>query len=169
MTEKQQQSLNTIIAALPDDCQAAFRAVAEHAIALGYMPAAKGGGSYVDFTKSKVKRTILKINLNHTPPLLGMKFYAFSAYTGVFQEALEERVRYYAKLQYEIHPHCTGCMQRRNGRCHKPEGYTLTLPDGQQGFLCGFGIIPLPSFTAEHVPEVKAALDIQNAYFEAEG
>jgi hypothetical protein len=56
-------------------------------------------------------------------------------------------------------------MQRRNGRCSEPQGYVFTLPDGKQGFICGFGILTLPSFTAENVPKIKEALKIQDRFF----
>jgi len=165
MTEKQKYALDKTIAALPDDSREAFRNVAEYAISLGYMPVIKGNETYTDFIKSKTKRTILKIDLNLNPPRLGMKFYAIPEYFGIFKEALEERIRYYSKLNYEIKSHCTGCMQRKNGRCHEPQGYTFALSDGNQGFICGFGIIPLPTFTIENVPEIKEALRLQDIFF----
>ena len=166
MTEKQKDTLEKIISALPNNFREAFREVAEHAISLGYMPVAKGTKTtYADFTKSKIKRTILKIDLTVDPPRLGMKFYAISEYFGIFQEAIEERIRYYSKLKYEITSHCTGCMHIKSGKCKGAQGYTFIFPDGRQGFICGFCVIPLPSFTAENVPEVKEALKLQDDYF----
>ena len=166
MTEKQKTTLNKIIDVLPKDYRKAFREIAEYAVSLGYMPVLKGTKKdYADFSKSKINRTILKIDSNPTPPRLAMKFYALPEYTGIFQEAIEKNIREYARLNYEIKSHCIGCMQRRNGRCNEPQGYTVTLPDGNQGFICGFGIVDLPSFSAENIPEVKAALKAQDDYF----
>ena len=165
MTEKQKYALNKIVTALPNDCREAFKDVAEYAISLGYMPVIKGSETYVDFVKSKIKRTILKIDLNSNPPRLGMKFYAIPEYFGIFQAAIEERIKYYSKLKYEIKAYCTGCMQSRNGRCGGSQGYTFILPDGKQGFLCGFGIIPLPLFTGNNVRDVKEALKLQDEFF----
>jgi hypothetical protein len=39
------------------------------------------------------------------------------------------------------------------------------LPDGKPGFICGFGIITIPSFTAENICEVKEALKNQDEYW----
>jgi hypothetical protein len=165
MTDKQKLAFDETIAAIPDESREDFKRIAEYAVSLGYMPVSKGKGTYTDFVKSKVKRTIMKIDLNPHPPRLGLKFYALPEYFGVFKKALDERVEVYNRLKYQINPHCIGCMQRRNGRCGKPQGYTLTLPDGKQGFLCGFGVIPLPPFTAGDVPGIIDALRLQDAYF----
>jgi len=166
MTEKQKDTLNKIIYALPDEHREAFKEVAEYAVSLGYTPVLKGAKkNYGDFSKSKIGRTILKIDTGPTPPRLAIKFYALPEYTGIFQEAIEESIREHARLKYEIKPHCTGCMQRRNGRCNEPQGYNISLPDGKQGFICGFGIMSLPSFSAENIPEVKAALKAQDNFF----
>ena len=56
--------------------------------------------------------------------------------------------------------HCFGC-----GKCDGTQGYPIPLPGGGEGFLCGFGLIPLPTFRAGHVPEVKEALRIQDEFF----
>ena len=165
MTEKQEYALDKIISKLPEENKQTFRDVAEYAISLGYMPVIKGNETYADFTKSKTKRTILKIYASYKPPCIGIKFYAIPEYGGVFKEALEASVKNHYRLNYEIKPHCTGCMQRRNGRCNEPQGYTIVLPDGKQGFLCGFGIVPLLSFTVENVQEVKEALKLQDEFF----
>ena len=95
MTEKQKYALDKIISKLPEENRQAFRDVAEYAISLGYMPVLKGGETYTDFTKSKTKRTILKINASCKPPCIGIKFYATPEYVGVFREALEASVRTY--------------------------------------------------------------------------
>jgi hypothetical protein len=166
MTIKQKDALERIISALPNDCQSSFREVAEHAISLGYMPVTRGANAtYADFVKSKIKRTILKIDLNTNPPRLGMKFYAIPEYFGIFGAAIEERVTYYSKLNYEITAHCTGCMHSESGKCKGAQGYTFKFSDGRQGFLCGFCVISLPSFSAENVAEVKQALTLQDDYF----
>jgi len=52
------------------------------------MPVVKGTKTiYADFTKSKIKRTILKIDCTTTQPRLGMKFYALRNDSGIFQDA----------------------------------------------------------------------------------
>ena len=159
MTEKQKYALEKVIAALPDDCRESYREIAEYAISLGYMPTIKGAREdYADFTKSKIRRTILKINTNPDYLWIAMKFYALPAYTGVFQDAIEERLAYWNKLGYEAH--CFGC-----GKCDGTHGYVCALPEGKQGFLCGFGVIPLPTFCSENIIEVKDALRAQDAFY----
>ena len=159
MTQKQEESLNKIISVLPDNCRNSYQEVAEYAVSLGYMPSLKGtNGNYLDFTKSRVKRTILKIQTNPKFPHLEMKFYAIPKYSAFFQRAVDERLLTWNRLKYEVR--CFGC-----GKCDGTEGYTVTLIDGEQGFLCGFGLLPLPSFNTESVPEVKDALRVQDAFF----
>lgn len=159
MTEKQTQALQTIIAALPGALRASHRQVAEYAISLGYMPALKGTRKdYVDFSRGKVGRTILKINANPGFEGLSAKFYALPAYEGIFRNAIDARYAYWQKLGYP--PRCFGC-----GKCDGTHGYPFTLPDGGRGFLCGFGVLPLPGFCADDIPAVKAALKTQDAFF----
>ena len=158
MTQKQEGALNKIISFLPDDFQESYREVAEYAVSLGYMPSLKGGGHYSDFTKSKVKRTILKIQTNPRFPYLEMKFYAIPTYSAFFQKAIDERLLTWNRLKYEAR--CFGC-----GKCDGTEGYKVNLSSGKQGFLCGFGLLPLPSFNTKNVTEVKEALKAQDAFF----
>ena len=160
MTEKQSDALARIMAALPEDCRALYREVADCAISLGYMPAIRGTrGDYLDFVKSKVHRTLLKINTDPKfPPCMAMKFYALPTLSAFFQSAVEERLRTWERLGYAAR--CFGC-----GRCDGTEGYRVTLPDGETGFLCGYGVLPLPPVRAANVAEIQAALEAQDAFF----
>lgn len=159
MTEKQQNALNVTLSALPDDCRKSYQEIAEYAISLGYIPVLKGSRKdYADFVNSKLKRTILKINTNPNSRWLAVKFYAIPTYSGVFKDAIDERLAYWSKLGYKAK--CFGC-----GKCDGTHGYKITLPDGKQGFLCGFGVIPLLTFSAENMSEVKEALKIQDEFF----
>jgi len=159
MTEKQEVALNKVINALPDDCREAIREVAEYAISLGYMPVLKGTReNYADFINRKIKKTILKIQTNPRFPFLEMKFYALRSYSGIFQKSIDERLLTWNRLGYEAR--CFGC-----GKCSGTEGYLFNFPDGNQGFLCGFGVLPLPSFSVENIPEVKEALKVQDEFF----
>jgi len=159
MTVKQEYALNKVLTALPNDCRDTFREIAEYAVSLGYMPKIMGKReNYADFSKAKLKRTILKINTNPKFPFLSMKFYALPAYSGIFQKAIDERLLTWNRLGYEAR--CFGC-----GKCSGTEGYIFTFPDGKQGFLCGFGVLPLPSFCDENISEVKEALRVQDEFF----
>ena len=159
MTEKQKYALNKVITALPNSYRESYLEIAEYTISLGYKPVIKGRREdYADFINSKLKRTILKINTNPKFIWPAMKFYALPTYSGIFLEAINERLAYWDKLGYEAH--CFGC-----GKCDGTHGYKCTLPDGKQGFLCGFTVLPLPSFSAENIPEVKKALRLQHEFY----
>ena len=162
MTQKQEYALDKVISALPEDCRDAIREVAEYAVSLGYLPTLKGKSKdYADFSKAKLKRTILKINTNPKFPFLSMKFYAISAYSGIFERAINERITYWNKLKYEAR--CFGC-----GKCNGTHGYAVALPDGKKGFLCGFGLLPLPSFGVENIADVTDALRVQDEFYMAQ-
>lgn len=160
MTKKQKDALETIINALPNDCKNSFRQIAEYAIALGYMPAIKGvRKDYADFSNSKTKKTILKINTDPKfQPILAIKFYALPTYSAYFQKAINDRISTWERLKYKFC--CFGC-----GKCNGTEGYAITLPDGKKGFLCGFGLLPLPALDDQTVFEVKEALKSQHEFF----
>ena len=160
MTTKQTDAFNKIISMLPDNCRNRFREIAEYAISLGYMPAIKGTRKdYADFSNSKLKRTILKIKADPKfPPYLEIKFYALPEYSAYFLKAIEDRIATWNRLKYDFR--CFGC-----GKCNGTEGYTFTLPEGRTGFLCGFGLLPLPPLSEENISEVKEALKIQNEFF----
>lgn len=160
MSKKQTEALNMIIAALPENCRESFREVAEYAISLGYTPTLKGTHkTYVDFSKSKVNRTILKIDANPKfPPRLAMKFYALPTYSGIFKDAIDEGISVWNKHGYEAR--CFGC-----GQCDGTHGYTAIFPNGKQRFMCGRGVFDLPSFSTENISEVKAALKAQDEFY----
>ena len=115
---------------------------------------------YLDFSNSKWKRTILKVQAATPkfPPCISIKFYAIPTYSLYFQKAIDDRLLTWNRLKYEAR--CFGC-----GKCDGMEGYTVTLPDGKKGFLCGFGLLPLPPLNAENIVEVKEALRLQDEFF----
>jgi len=161
MTTKQADALHKVLSALPDDCREGFEEIAECAISLGYMPAIKGvRKDYLDFSNSKWKRTILKIQAPTPkfPPYLAIKFYAVPAYSAYFQKAIDDRLSTWQRLHYEAR--CFGC-----GKCDGTEGCTVTLAEGKKGFLCGFGLLPLPPLDNENIAEVKEALKLQDEFF----
>lgn len=159
MTDKQKQALEAILAALPGDCRDSYAQIAQCAIDLGYMPSLKGvRKDYADFTNAKLKRTILKINANPDFRWIAMKFYALPAYKGVFARAIADRLATWDRLGYAAR--CFGC-----GKCDGTHGYSVTLPDGAPGFLCGHGVLPLAAFTAGDVEAVRDALRVQHAFF----
>ena len=161
MTTKQADAYHKVFSVLPDYCRESFREVADYAISLGYMPAIKGvRKDYLDFSNSKLKRTILKVQAATPkfPPYIAIKFYAIPMYSPYLQKAVDDRQSTWNRLNYEAH--CFGC-----GKCDGTEGYTVTLSDGKQGFLCGFGLLPLPPLCAGNIAEVKEALRFQDEFF----
>lgn len=161
MTSKQADAFDKVFCVLPDDCRELYREIAEYAISLGYMPTVKGvRKDYLDFTNSKLNRTILKVQAATPkfPPYIAIKFYASPNYSVYFQKAVDDRLSTWNRLNYEAR--CFGC-----GKCDGTEGYTVTLPDGKQGFLCGFGLLPLPPLNADNIAEIKVALKTQDEFF----
>lgn len=160
MTAKQAQALERIMAALPDGVRATYRDIAEHAMALGYMPVLKGAReTYADFTKGRVKRSILKIDTDpNFPPRLAIRYYTLPAYTPFLEKAVLDRAMALRGDGYEVR--CYGC-----GRCDGTQGYRFTLPDGGQGFWCGRDIMPLPPFGEAQLLEIKAAMRAQDDFY----
>ncbi len=160
MTEKQQQALDTVFSTLPEECRESYREIADYVISLGYKPVLRGvHKDYVDFVSSKLKRALLKISADPAQHWIGAKFYALPAYHGIFQDAVNLRLAQWERLGYPAK--CFGC-----GGCKgKPLGYSCVLPDGTKGFLCGYGMILLPGFGTEQIPEVKEALRLQHEFF----
>jgi len=159
MTDKQRHAFDTIISLISEDSRENIREVAEYTVSLSYMPTLRGvRKDYCDFTNSKMKRTILKIQTNPRFPFLELKFFAIPTYTACFQRAIEYRLSTWNRLKYETR--CFSC-----GKCDGKEGYTVTTPDGKEGFLCGFGLLPLPSFSIDDIANVKEALRIQDEFF----
>ena len=158
MTEKQKYALNKIITALPDNCRETFREVAEYAVLLGYMPKLNAKETYADFIKSKHGRTILKIDINAAPPRLALRFDALRVYSGIFQEAVENRVNLLEGCSW-FTGNCHNC-----GKCDRTQGYSYELSDGRKGFFCGSGVIDMPLFGDEHIAEIKNALKTQDDY-----
>jgi len=159
MTAKQKYAFDKVIGATSGDVQDAFREVAEYAISLGYMPKLNADETYADFIKSKVKRMLIKIDTDFKyPPRLAMNFFAISAYTGIFAEAIEYRTNLLTQLGHT--PRCWGCK-----KCDGSRGYNYEPPDGRKIFLCGRGAIDIPSFGIENVTQIKDALKIQDEFF----
>ena len=162
MTEKQKNAFNKIISTLPDDCRESYLEIAEYAISLGYMPVLTGKNEdAVNFSKSKTKRTILRIKL---PRQIAMSFYAFTEYKGVFKEALDGRYRGdnigSETRRFDCENKCGQCGYGAYGY-----GYSIPLPNGNYGFICGHCVLPLPIFSAENIQEVKEALKTQDEFY----
>ena len=65
VSEKNTQLLKDFISELPDSYREMFQDIAEYSITLGYTPKKTKSKDFVlDFSKSKVKRTIMKMELH---------------------------------------------------------------------------------------------------------
>lgn len=158
MTEKKLAKIDKLISAISKDDQKPFREVAEYVVTLGYNPKLNGKETYADFIKSKHGKTIMKIDIDpRFPPRLAIRCDALPAWSGIFYKALEKRVDLLEGMGHTVR--CWGC-----GKCDGTIGYAYSLTDGREGFLCGRGVIDLPTFSSENVAEVKEALKVQDDF-----
>lgn len=163
MNEKSKQLLQNFIAELPLDYQAMFQELAEYAISLGYTPKKTKSKDFVlDFSKSKVKRTIMKLEVHDNAiksnaPGLRLKFFANQEYSDIFQRGIQ-------KVIEEFNGRYTGCYGC--GKCKgKLEGYTYIYPDGKKVFRCGGELIAIHNFGTQDVTEIKSLIKLQDEFF----
>ena len=157
MTEKQKTSLETIIAALPDYSQQAFREIAEYVISLGYTPTLNKKKTYVDFVKSKHKKTIMKIDTTYHAPRLAIRFNALPVCTDIFQKAVEGRLKICGSYD--------SCK-----KCDRTFGDIYVLPGGKKVRICNAvidiysAVADIPFLSAENITEIKEALKMQDEW-----
>lgn len=163
MDEKSMLLLNSFLLELPERYREIFRELGEYAISLGYRPKrTKSKDFTLDFSKNKVKRTILKMEVHDNgqksnSPGLRLKFYATEAYSKIFRDGVQTVIE-------EFNGKYTGCYGC--GRCKgKLEGYIFTYPDGKEVFRCGNELIAIHDFDAHDIPEIKALLKTQDEFF----
>ena len=164
--EKALQLLEDFLNELPESHREMFGEIARCAIALGYAPKKTKSKDFVlDFTKNRVKRTILKMEVHDNakpanPPGLRLKFFASSEYSDPFQRGIQRVIEEFGGK----YTGCYGC-----GRCKgASEGYTFTYPDGRKVFRCGHELIAVHGLGGEHVPEIVELLKKQDAFFMAQ-
>ncbi len=163
MNEKTCQLLHDFIKELPQDYQSMFRELADYAISLGYTPKkTKSKDFALDFSKSKVKRTIMKLEVHDNakksnPPGLRLKFYANKEYSDIFQRGIQRVIE-------EFNGRYTGCYGC--GKCKgQLEGYTYTYPDGKKVFRCGGELIAIYDFGIHNVSEIKDLIRVQDDFY----
>lgn len=162
-TEKHRQLIYHFIAELPVSHRSMFQELAEFTLALGYIPHRTKTSQYaLDFTKSSLKKTILKLetHLNSNQknlPGIRLKFYANQDYSDIFRQGIQ-------KVIEEFDGRYTGCYGCRKCKA-KPEGYIYTYPDGKKVFLCGRDLIALEGFSSTDTDEVKRLLQGQDDFF----
>lgn len=163
LKEENRQMLLEFISALPENYQMMFQEIAEFAIQLGYTPKkTKSKDFALDFSKSKVKRTIMKMEIHDNGiktngPGLRLKFYASKDYSGIFRNGVQ-------KVIEEFDGKYTGCYGC--GKCKgEPEGYTYTYSNGTQVFRCGHELIAIKNVSSQNIEEIETLLTAQDEYF----
>lgn len=163
INEKNAQILKNFILELPENYRDMFRDIAEYSISLGYTPKrTKSKDFALDFSKNKVKRTIMKMEIHDNAirmnnPGLRLKFYANKEYSNIFKQGIQRVVE-------EFDGKYTGCYGC--GKCKgELEGYTYTYDDGKEIFRCGGELISIHNFSAENIPEIKTLMRAQDEFF----
>ena len=161
--EKTRQLLESFIAELPESYREIYNEIAEYSISLGYTPKiVKTNNLALNFSKSKIKRTILKLELHgnsnkKNPPGLRLKFYANKYYSDIFIQGIKSDME-------KFDGKYNGCFSC--GKCENElEGYTYIYENGKKVFLCGKGLISIPNFNQEHIDEIKMLMKKQDDYF----
>ena len=163
LTEKTKQLLKDFIAELPESYRDMFQEIAEYAISFGYTPKkTKSKDFALDFSKSKVMRTIMKMEVHDNAiknnlPGLRLKFYANKEYSDIFKQGIQRVIE-------EFDARYTGCYGC--GKCKgELEGYTYTYPDGKNVFRCGGELIAIHGFSPKDIPEIKVLIQGQDEFF----
>lgn len=163
VSEKITQLLNDFISDLPEGYQEMFRDIAEYSISLGYTPKkTKSKDFALDFSKSKVKRTIMKMEVHDNAikmngPGLRLKFYANKDYSDIFKQGIQRVIE-------EFNGKYTGCYGC--GRCKgELEGYTYIYSDGKKVFRCGGELIAIHNFSQKNISEIKMLIKEQDEFF----
>lgn len=163
MNEKSRILLNEFLDAIPLKHRIMFNELAEYADNLGYIPKrTKTKNFSIDFSKSKVKKTIMKFedHDNGIPsrvPGLRLKFYANKTYSDIFEEGIKRVIEAFEGR----YTGCYGC-----GRCKGDlEGYTYRYPDGRSVFRCGSELIAIQNWHDGYLEEIKQLLKAQDKFW----
>lgn len=156
--ERYEQLIGEFVDTLPPKDQTVYRAIAIYALDLGYRPKRTKSQTFtLDFTSSKVKKTLMKMISHDEGPEFRLKFYANSEYSEKFRAGIKHVIEEFGGK----YTGCYGC-----GRCPEhPEGYTYTYSDGKKVFRCGFELIPVQGITMEDLPEIELLMATQDEYF----
>ena len=169
--EKAQALIDSCISKMNDEDKIIYRPIAEYAAELGYTPkqikTAGGVSEELVFTKSRIKRTLLRIHPTKqaTPTKIlqtgkaGFKlfFCATPQYSEPFQEGIKRVIEAYDGKY-------TGCS--RCGRCKgESEGYTYVYPDGKMVFRCGGVLIALHTISKENIEEIRTMMKTQDDFW----
>ncbi len=165
MNEKSRLLIEELLVQIPEKEKTLFRLLSEQAVTLGYLPRkTKSRVFNLDFTNSKLKKTILKLGTpdpkdKGSKANIRLKFYANETYSKVFADALQNVIEEYDGR----YTGCYGC-----GRCqNKLNGYTFIYPDGEKVFRCGSELILIDGFSLCHLDEARQLMIRQNEFWTA--
>ena len=163
--EKTTELINDCVSKMSNDDKFIYRPIIKYALKLGYTPkpvkTTGGISGELAFSKSKVKRTLLRINPNKKQTGkadLRLIFYATKIYSEPFRLGIKNVIEAFDGR----YTGCYGC-----GRCKEGlEGYTYTYPDGKTVFRCGCELIRIPAIlNINDVEEVKTLMKTQDEFW----
>lgn len=163
VNERNSQLLKEFISELPESYRGMFEDISKYLISLGYTPKkTKSKDFALDFSKNKVKRTIMKMEvhdnaINKNNPGLRLKFYANKDYSDIFKQGIQRVIE-------EFNGKYTGCYGC--GRCKgELEGYIYTYDDGKKVFRCGGELISIHNFSPKNISEIEMLIKGQDEFF----
>lgn len=145
------------LATLAIDERAICSAIAKYAFSLGYKAKKDKSNSLgYTFTHSKVKKQILRFSSNRGKPIIRLKYFASSSYSGFFREAIR-----YTIEEYDFkYTGCYGC-----GHCDGTQGYKYKYPDGREYYRCGTELIELSDIRNVPLGEILDLFKKQHEYY----
>jgi len=165
MTENQKKKIEELRTALrEDDCKELYCEIAKYATELGYLPSktinAHGVLIAFAFTKNKVGKKLLRINVPHPASWNSGKGSATMAYFAAeYSDFFHEKVRQAVEGSTAI------C--ERDELCENCAGrYVYTYPDGRTIGRCAIhSLMGLSPFGVEHLDEIKNMMKMQDEFW----
>ena len=165
MTENQKKKIEELRTALhEDECKELYCEIAEYAVKLGYLPSktinAHGVLIAFAFTKSKVGKKLLRINVPHPADWNSGKGSVTMAYFAAeYSDFFREKVR------QSIETGTAVC--ERDELCENCAGrYVYAYPDGKTTGRCAIHtLMELSPFGAEHLEEIKKMMRMQDVFW----
>lgn len=163
MKEKNRLLIDEFLSVIPAEYRNMLNDLAVFADSLGYTPKRNKVSLFsIDFSKSKIKRTIMKFEecnpkISTGIPKPRLKFYANAVYSDVFKDGIKSVIEEFDGK----YTGCYGCGRCKDGL----EGYTYLYPDGRKIFRCGSELIPIPNWYNVHLDEWKRLIKTQDDFW----
>jgi hypothetical protein len=154
------QMLDDYLAPLAMDERSIFSTIANFAFSLGYKAKKdKTNTLGYTFTHTRVKKPILRFTRSRNMPIIRFKFFASSAYSQFFHEAIRRTIEEY-DFRYTG---CYGC-----GGCDGTRGYRYRYPDGREFYRCGAELIEIENILHIPIGELLELFKAQHDYYLSE-